>query len=83
MNLDEVSVLMPDKFGGLTVCGLDQLVAAIDDDESLEDAVTNSAFDSIMSFQPSHEQLQHLIHRVYNLNETGNAKAYWNEESDD
>lgn len=63
-------VLLPDKWGEVAVCDFEQLVSYLVDDESLEEAIENSAIDS---GPPTPE----FLAKVRALNETGNARAYW------
>lgn len=69
----EVNVLVPyPNASGLAVVGLLDLIALLDDGESLADAVTNSAFDS-----GGTRDYERLVQRVRELNRTGDADAYW------
>lgn len=72
MTVADVVVLVPmhGTFGELQVCTAVDLIERLNDGESFEDAVNNSAIDSI---EPTPDQLR----RVARLNATGDANAYW------
>lgn len=80
MNASDVFVLMPDEYGGLAVCDLQQLFDQIEDGTSLYDAVGNAAIESTLSIKPKPETLVRLIERTKALNETGDADAFWKPE---
>lgn len=67
-------VLLPDQAIGdgsdVVVCDFGQLMEHLLDDQSLADAIENSAIDS---GKPTPE----LFAKVRALNETGDAAAYW------
>lgn len=69
----DVTVLVPDRVGLLNACDLDQLVMHLSEGESLEDAVTNSAFEMASNAEAALK----LIDRVKALNETGDSDAFW------
>lgn len=67
----ELHVLVPGRDLTLAVCPMGQLAARLDDGESLEDAVTGAAIDHILPHDTE------MLARVHQLNETGDAAAYW------
>jgi hypothetical protein len=67
-----VHVLVPTT-QGLSVCPLGQLLGS--EDESLDEMTSNCSIESTWTNSP--DEALHLIDRVENLNETGDAHAYW------
>jgi hypothetical protein len=65
-----IYVLIPDRLG-VTVVAVGDLIDRLDDEESLEEAITNAGIDQLMG-DPFV-----LITRVRALKETGDAGAYW------
>lgn len=72
-DLSAIYVVVPDRFGALVVAIGDLVDRLTDDDESLDDALGNAAIDSLDKRHP----VEHLA-RIRQLNETGDATAYWN-----
>jgi len=71
-----------DEFGCVTVVDPAQLFGYLADDEEYEEAVNNSAFDSLLSARPADAQILGLLQRVHQLNATGDVDAYWNPPTD-
>lgn len=67
-------VLVPDVGGNLCVCSLDQLVANFTRGMEVDDAIEDAQIDEFSSRDP---MVQEKIKKVYALNDTGDAGAYW------
>jgi hypothetical protein len=66
-----VSALVPDRFG-LSVVDVEQLLTYLADGQPLEEAIINSAFDTVDT-----DEIVEAVGRLRTLNETGDAAAYW------
>lgn len=66
--MDDINVLVPDRWGGVDVCSVLDLASRIADDDP--DPALNAAFDS-------GTDLVAMVRRVRALNETGDVDAYW------
>ena len=69
-------VLIPTGYGDLAVVDLGELLGYLSEDDSLETAVFNSAFDHIQVGGPMEQLRQHVL-KVRQLNEDGDVGAYW------
>jgi hypothetical protein len=83
----ELSVLIPtvDPFPQVHVVTMGQLMSHLDDGESLNEAVINSAFDGTMHFGMEHikDELMVLLERVARSNYGGDYWAELKEEDAD
>lgn len=71
----EVFAIIPDGIG-FTIAAVGDVSMRLDDDEELEDALSNAGIDSFTSV----EDLPMQMERVRQLNLTGDANAFWNRE---
>ena len=76
LNPANIHVFVPDRFGGLVVCELQQLYFRCDDEIEYDELVSNAGFDSTMARTIEH--MREHFKRVYELNQTGNVDKYWN-----
>lgn len=67
-------VLVPDVGGNLMVCSLAQLVAALASGTDVDDAIADAAIDEFPCTDP---MIRPKLGKVYVLNDTGDADAYW------
>lgn len=73
MDASQVNVIVPDAHGGVTVCGLDELLDHLDDGDTIVEVLENVGFDSTIT---DGEAIK-LIPKVRQLNVDNDAKKYW------
>lgn len=78
VDIADVHVLVPNRFGGLDVCDLSMLLDSImdDDTEDLDAALENASFDMI-DVRENRIMQPDALAKVRTLNETGDVGAYW------
>lgn len=64
-------ILIPNSPYGVSVCTLVELLGR--DETTLDELIMNAAVDSAMLA----DEIMPLVERVWNLNATGDADAYW------
>jgi len=71
-------VILPDDLGDLAVCDWEALIEGLSEGGALDDAIVNATIDTLTVRSATNvDDLRGWVARVRQLNQTGDAGAYW------